>query len=201
MQVQESFLGRPMGRAALAALAGLTVLALTGPAPAGPAPAVPAPANNIGNPLCASDGKIDAKKVGPLIAGTWHGEAPGVIPAMGVQHFVVTISARSGHLYMHGGPRWIELRPVQGTRKPLHYDFIHHKPLPKSAWGTKATLDDLQVAAACELGMLPQFSWTFGTGGRTSAGIYSFLMPGIAVGTMWNSAGGMREVQLTKVTP
>jgi len=171
-----------------AALAGLAVLALAGPARASDDSAV-----------CGPDGaRMRLGKLGPLLAGTWQGEAPGLGYTTGVQKFPVTISYKNGRLYMSDGGHMTELRPVRGARKPLRYDFVKQRKLPKSAWATEITLQDVELTSGCKLTVAPQFSWTLGTGARSSNGIYSFVSANIGLGTMWNSAMGSREVLLTR---
>jgi hypothetical protein len=182
---------------ALRVAAGAIVLAL--PLALG-APAA-AQADDSNNGVCGPNVEswnFSVSKLGPHITGTWNGQAPGIGVTRGVQHFSTTISLENGRLYLSGNGVKTELRPVRGTRKALRYDFINQRPLPKSAYAMDISLEDLSLVMDCDLSIAPQFTWTFGSGDRRSSGIYTFAGPNIAVGTMWNSGGGAREVLLQR---
>jgi hypothetical protein len=151
------------------------------------------------NPVCGPDSfRFDVSKIGPHITGQWTGTAPGIGVTMGVQTFTMTISMNNGRLYISDGARKAELRPMHGTRKALRYDFLKGKALPKAAHAVDVSVDDFGLVLGCDMNVAPQFAWTFGAGSRRSDGIYSFGSPHHALGTMWNSARGAREVYLSR---
>ena len=152
------------------------------------------------NLVCGTQtaGRFKLDQIGPMIAGTYTAKAPGLGMTKGVQTFTVTISYERGRVYLSGDGRKIELTPVYGTRKELRYDPIQQKVLPKSAHAAEVTLDEMALLMDCDLGVAPQFTWTQGSGGRASGGVYSFLDGDVALGTMWNSAMGAREVLLMR---
>lgn len=157
---------------------------------------------NQQNTVCGagiSAGKFKLSEIGPKVAGTWQATAPGLGYTQGVQEFDVVISFERGRLYIGGGggPK-VELKPVYGTRKALRYDPIRQKALPESAHAAKLSLEDIELVTACNPGIAAQFTWTYGMGGNSSGGIYSFLGEHVALGTMWNNRQGAREVLLQR---
>lgn len=158
-------------------------------------------AEDAANEVCAPDisaGQFDVSVIGPKIAGNWQGKAPGLGFTTGVQTFPVEISYQNGRLYYGSGGVKVELRPVYDTRKPLRYDFVKQKRIPEDGRATELSLEEMSVVTNCELPIAPQFTWEYGAGDRRSSGVLSFLEGSIAVGTMWNSAGGTREVMLLR---
>lgn len=153
------------------------------------------------NGVCGPDvdsWDISVSKIGPLIAGTWTGTAPGMGFTQGVQTFTVNITLENGRLYMSGNGAKIELKPVRGARKPLRYDFVKQQPLPKSKQAVDVSVDDFGLVLNCDMSIAPQFTWSYGMGARRSSGVYTFGSPTAALGTMWNSAQGAREVYLSR---
>lgn len=151
------------------------------------------------NKVCGPDSvNMSMSEIGPLIEGQWTGEAPGLGPTTGVQTFSMTISLEYGRLYISSGGQKTRLEPVRGTRKALRYDFVKQKALPEDAHAIKVTVDDFGVVTGCDMNLATQFTWTFGSGSRTSQGVYSFANDRQALGTMWNSAQGAREVYLSR---
>lgn len=120
--------------------------------------------------------------------------APGMGFTTGVQTFPVEVSFERGRLYMGGDGKKVELHPVYGTRKALRYDFVRQAPLPETAHATGLPLEDFALITDCEPGIAAQFSWTLGSGGQSSGGVISFFGVHTALGTMWNSGQGAREV-------
>lgn len=153
------------------------------------------------NMVCGPDvsaGQFKLDEIGPRIAGTWSGRAPGLGFTAGVQTFTADITFERGRIYILANDTKIELKPVYGTRKELRYDPIRQQALPESARAVKVSLEDIGLVTDCEIGLAPQFTWTYGTGARSSGGVYSFLDSHTAIGTMWNSARGAREVYLSR---
>ena len=154
------------------------------------------------NTICGpklSAGRFKLSVIGPRIAGTWKATAPGIGFTTGVQQFDVVIRYTNGRLYITGdGGAPTELKPVYGTRKALRYDPIRQKPLPKKSQAAKASLEDIALITDCEPGIAAQFTWRNGNGANSSGGFYSFLQDKFAIGTMWNSAQGTREVLLRR---
>ena len=175
-----------------AAIASLLALGLAAPAPAKDDPE---------NPVCGPDvdsWKISVDEIAPHITGTWTGTAPGLGYTQGVQTFTVTITEQYGRLYMSGNGAKIELKPVRGARKPLRYDLVNQRKLKKAAHAVDVTLDEFGLVLNCDLAVAPQFTWSYGSGARRSGGVYTFGSPNAALGTMWNSAQGAREVYLSR---
>ncbi|MEC7761948.1 MAG: hypothetical protein VX874_08590 [Pseudomonadota bacterium] len=151
------------------------------------------------NEVCGPSARsMSMSEIGPLIEGQWTGEAPGLGPTMGVQKFSMTITLEYGRLYISDGAQKTRLEPVRGTRKALRYDFVKQQALPEDAHAIKVSVDDFGVVVGCDMDMASQFTWTFGSGSRTSQGVYSFASPTQGLGTMWNSARGAREVYLSR---
>ncbi len=159
--------------------------------------AVPAEPNMVCGPD-VSAGQFKLDEIGPRIAGTWSAEAPGLGFTAGVHAFNANITFERGRIYILANGTKIELRPVYGTRKELRYDPIRQQALPEAAHAVKVSLEDIGLVTDCEIGLAPQFTWTYGTGARSSGGVYSFLDSHTAIGTMWNSAQGAREVYLSR---
>lgn len=194
---EEACAPRPRAGAAwpCAALAGLLALGLVLPG------AARADDPDEANEVCApevSAGRFKVREIGPKIAGSWNARAPGLGFTRGMQEFPVEISFEYGRLYYAGSGVKVELRPVY-TRKPLRYDFVRQQPIPESARATELTLKDISVMTNCDLQIAPQFSWEYGTGNRRSNGVLSFMEDYVAIGTMWNSAMGAREVTLNRI--
>jgi hypothetical protein len=159
------------------------------------------PAMAQGNDVCGPDvsaGTFKVSEIGPRIAGIYEGQAPGMGYTTGIQTFKVQISFSNGRLYIGDGATIFELRPVHGTRKELRYDPIKQMPLPEAARVSKIALEDMELVTDCDSRIAPQFMWTNGTGARASSGLYSFLDRDTALGMMWNSAMGAREVVLLR---
>ena len=153
------------------------------------------------NPVCGpevSGGRFDMAAIGSKIAGTWSARAPGLGVTKGVQTFTISIKVEYGRVYAEGNGTRIALNPVHGTRKALRFDPVRQKALPVEAHAVDMSLEDVELVTDCDLTIAPQFTWTYGSGSRTSAGIYTFLSPNFAIGTMWNSGGGAREVFLSR---
>lgn len=153
------------------------------------------------NDVCGpevSAGTFKVSEIGPRLVGTYEGQAPGKGNATGVQTFTVQITYSNGRLYIGNGAGASELKPVHGTRKELRYDPIKQMPLPEEARAAKISLGEMELVTNCDSRIAPQFTWTSGTGARTSSGIYSFLDRDTALGMMWNSAKGVREVFLLR---
>ncbi len=153
------------------------------------------------NMVCGPDvsaGQFKLDEIGPRIAGTWSAKAPGLGFTAGVHAFTANITFERGRIYILANGTKIELRPVYGTRKELRYDPIRQQALPEAAHAVKVSLEDIGLVTDCEIGLAPQFTWTYGTGARSSGGVYSFLDSHTAIGTMWNSAQGAREVYLSR---
>lgn len=153
------------------------------------------------NPVCGpgvDSYDITVSEIGPLIEGTWTGTAPGIGATTGVQTFTMTITLEYGRLFISDGAQKTRLEPVRGTRKPLRYDFVKQRVLPEEAHAVKVTVEEFGLLLDCDMNIAPQFTWTFGSGSRRSDGIYSFGSPNNALGTMWNSARGAREVYLSR---
>ena len=186
---------RPLALVAFIALATAPGWAQDGAA--GPGTALPpAPPN----PVCGTftAGQFKLAEIGPAIAGAWQGTAPGIGMTAGVQTFTVAFSFERGRLYASGDGGKVELKPIYRNRKALRWDPVRQMPLPETAHAVAVTPQDVALVAGCELDLAPQFSWTLGSGAQTASGIYSFFGPDIALGTMWNSARGAREVYLTR---
>jgi hypothetical protein len=183
-------------RAAVFGVAAMFALPLA--APAQDSAAVPDVPNDICGPEVDSY-RFSVSEIGPKLAGTWSAQAPGIGMTQGVQTFTVEISYKNGRLYMSGGGGGMtELVPVRGARKALRYDFIHQKPLPPEAHAVEVSLDDFALVFNCDLAVAPQFTWAMGTGARRASGVYTFVSPNHAIGTMANSAAGAREVYLSR---
>jgi hypothetical protein len=151
------------------------------------------------NEVCGPDSyNASMSEIGPLIEGEWTGTAPGLGTTAGVQKFTMTISLEYGRLYISSGGQKTRLEPVQGTRKALRYDFVKQRALPEDAHAVAVTVDDFGLTLGCDMNIAPQFTWTFRSGNRQSQGIYSFASSSHALGTMWNSARGAREVWLSR---
>lgn len=166
---------------------------LAGPAPA--QEAVEAP-----NLVCNEASRLAFRttRIGTQISGIWNARAPGIGFTQGIQTFSVNISMDNGRLYLMAGGRKIAMSPIQGVRKELRWDFRKGQRIAESAQATPLSLEDIGLMADCELAVAPQYQWSMGSGQNASAGIYSFVSPTMAIGTMWNSAGGTREVILTR---
>jgi len=157
-----------------------------------------------GNEICGPDvsaGRFKLSEIGPQIAGPYEGTAPGINGTQGVQTFKVEISFSNGRLYMGGDGRKVELTPVYGTRKELRYDPIRQMPLGPDDLAAKIPMEDIELSTGCDHRIAPQFTWTAGSGARSSGGVYSFLSRDAALGTMWNSGKGAREVYLVRDIP
>lgn len=146
----------------------------------------------------ATSMSFNVKKVGELIEGTWTGVAPGIGHTTGVQTFQVDIEMQNGRPVLKSNGRMTRLNAVQGPRKALRYDFVNQRALPEEAHAVKVSIDDFGLTTGCDMAFAPQFAWQFGSGSRRSNGIYSFASPTHAIGTMWNSAQGAREVYLSR---
>jgi hypothetical protein len=181
---------------ALLCAAVLFAISLAAPAEAQDAVAPPDPNMVCGPGVSAGQFKLD--EIGPRIAGTWSAEAAGLGFTAGVHAFTANITFERGRIYILANGTKIELKPVYGTRKELRYDPIRQQALPKAAHAVKVSLEDIGLVTDCEIGLAPQFTWTYGTGARSSGGVYSFLDSHTAIGTMWNSAQGAREVYLSR---
>lgn len=154
-----------------------------------------------GNEVCGpevSAGRFKLAQIGPQIAGLYEGTAPGIGFTRGVETFDVEISYQNGRVYMGGGGHKVELTPVYGMRKELRYDPIRQAPLPAEALAAQISMEDIELSTGCDRRIAPQFTWTAGSGARSSGGVYSFLSGDAALGTMWNSAKGAREVYLVR---
>jgi hypothetical protein len=151
------------------------------------------------NTVCNPDSyNVTVSEIGPALEGQWTGKAPGLGPTTGVQTFTMTISLEYGRLYISSGGQKARLEPVRGTRKALRYDFVKQQAIPEEAHAIKVSVDDFGVVTGCDMSLAPQFTWRFGSGNRSSQGIYSFASSYQALGTMWNSAQGAREVYLSR---
>ncbi len=153
------------------------------------------------NDVCdpeVSAGTFKVSEIGPRLVGIYEGQAPGKGNATGVQTFTVQITYSNGRIYIGKGAKASELKPVHGARKELRYDPIKQMPLPEEARAAKISLAEMELVTNCDSRIAPQFTWTSGTGGRTSSGIYSFLDRDTAIGMMWNSGQGVREVLLLR---
>ncbi|MAM62408.1 hypothetical protein [Maritimibacter sp. UBA3975] len=163
--------------------------------------AVPAISQDDENKVCSygSDGsRLSPAELGPMIEGQWTGTAPGLGVTTGVQTFPLTITLEYGRLYISSGGQKARLEPVRGPRKALRYDFVKQKAIPEEAHAVAVNVEDFGLVLGCDMNVAPQFTWTFGSGNRRSQGIYSFASPDHALGTMWNSARGAREVYLSR---
>lgn len=150
------------------------------------------------NDVCGLDvsaGTFEMSEIGPRLVDTYEGRAPGGGFATGIQTFTVQISYSNGRLYIGDAATTFELRPMRGARKELRYG---QTPLPEAARVAKISLEDMELVTDCDSRIAPQFIWTNGSGARASSGLYSFLDRDTALGMMWNSAMGAREVVLLR---
>ncbi|MBQ0750190.1 MAG: hypothetical protein KBT70_08305 [Roseovarius sp.] len=182
-----------MTRIALSAL----LIALTGP--------VLAQQNTtITNEICSETPRgsqgFDLRRIGPILEGSWSETAGGIGATMGVQRNEVEIfyDPSRNRLYLGGDGMQTELVPVQGGNKELRHDFVSERPMAPELFATKSDLAEWAYVLGCDMGLAPQFSWQIGSGTRRAEGIISFFSETEAIGTKWNSAGGAREVSLTK---
>lgn len=144
--------------------------------------------------------EFDLRRIGPILEGSWSETAGGIGATMGVHRNEVEIvyDPSLNRLYLGGDGMQTELVPVQGGNKELRRDFVSGQPMAPELFATKLDLAEWACVLGCDMGLAPQFSWQIGSGTRRAEGIISFFSETEAIGTKWNSAGGAREVSLTK---
>lgn len=152
---------------------------------------------DVPNDVCNPDSPVRFRSsvVGALISGHWQGTAPGIGVTMGVQRFAVQIFIENGRLYMQGEGQKVALAPNVGVRKALRTQMRTGKPIPIEAQATGLSLEDIELVTDCSFAAAPQYQWE----SRGAGGFYSFVSPDLAIGSMWNRAGGTREVLLERI--
>lgn len=144
--------------------------------------------------------KLDLRRIGPLLEGSWVETAPGIGPTMGVHRNDVALiyDRMRNRLYISSDGMQTELVPVRGGNRELRYDFIRGKPMDPEMFAIAPDVTEWAYALGCDIGLAPQFSWQIGSGGQRADGIISFFSESEAMGTKWNLARGAREVSLSK---
>lgn len=149
-------------------------------------------------------GFVDAdnlSEVGPLIAGVYTEQAKGLRTATGVDENPVEVTYNEMRNRLYIGPPGeaaIELVPVRGAAKPLRWDYRTGEPMDPSGYLNSLDPQDYSVLSGCDFTRPVQFEWSFGSGGRSSAGLITFLSETTAVGVKWNSAMGARETVMSR---
>ncbi|MDF3605313.1 hypothetical protein PE067_03540 [Paracoccus sp. DMF-8] len=144
--------------------------------------------------------KLDLRRIGPLLEGTWTETAAGIGATMGVHRNVLEIvyDRMRNRLYIAADGMRTELVPVRGGNRELRYDFVKGAPMDPSMFAIKPDVAEWAFVLGCDMGLAPQFSWHIGSGARRADGIISFFSETEAMGTKWNSGRGAREVSLSR---
>ena len=158
----------------------------------------------IPNEICSETprgaDKLDLRRIGPLLEGTWTETAAGIGATMGVHRNVLEIvyDRMRNRLYIAADGMQTELVPVRGGNRELRYDFVKAAPMDPSMFAIKPDVAEWAFVLGCDIGLAPQFSWHIGSGARRADGIISFFSETEAMGTKWNSGRGAREVSLSR---
>src|SRR5690606_25999889 len=83
--------------------------------------------------------KLDLRRIGPLLEGTWSETAAGIGATMGVHRNVLEIvyDRMRNRLYIAADGMQTELVPVRGGNRELRYDFVKGAPMDPSMFAIK----------------------------------------------------------------
>ncbi|MCB1313358.1 MAG: hypothetical protein KDK29_16435 [Sedimentitalea sp.] len=158
----------------------------------------------ISNEVCSETPrgaqKLELRRIGPLLEGSWEETAAGIGYTTGVQKSNVEIiyDRMRNRLYLGSDGMRTELVPVRDGNRELRYDFVKGRPMDPDLFAIEPDLAEWAFVLGCDIGLAPQFSWQVGSGARRADGIISFFSGSEAMGTKWNSARGAREVSLSR---
>ncbi|MFD2858142.1 hypothetical protein ACFSZS_30020 [Seohaeicola zhoushanensis] len=167
-------------------------------------PAVSQQNGAIPNEICSEAqrgaDKLDLRRIGPLLEGSWTETAVGIGATVGVHRNALEIvyDRMRNRLYIAADGMQIELVPARGGNRELRYDFVKGAPMDPSMFAIEPDVVEWTFVLGCDIGLAPQFSWHIGSGARRADGIISFFSETEAMGTKWNSGRGAREVSLSK---
>lgn len=173
------------------------LIALAGPALAQQNTAIQ---NEICSETPRGSERLDLRRIGPLLEGSWTEISQGIGMTMGVHRNEVEIiyDRMRNRLYLSGDGMQTELVPVRDGNRELRYDFTAQRAMEPAMFATKSDLIEWAYVLGCDIDLAPQFSWQIGSGTRRADGIVSFFSETEAIGTKWNSGRGAREVSMTK---
>jgi len=163
------------------------------------APALAQLSGAIPNEICSETprgaDKLDLRRIGPLLEGTWTETAAGIGATMGVHRNVLEIvyDRMRNRLYIAPDGMQTELVPVRSGNRELRYDFVKGAPMEPSMFAIKPDVAEWAFVLSCDIGLAPQLSWHVGSGAQRADGIISFFSETEAMGTKWNSGRGTRK--------
>ena len=175
----------------------LTAFALSHLSFAAPAAAeqvvVTSPCQGDVSPATATD-------MGRYLAGNWNMIAPGTGFTTGTNVGQVTLRFDEGSkiLFMEGGGASVALVPIGMTQNlgdpiplPPSFDASIEALTPLGL-----TAEEIELVSGC---VNPaRYWWTMSMGGNSSWGAIAFIFEDAASGFMANSAGGSRQMQLSR---
>jgi len=135
-----------------------------------------------------------------FLEGAWQMSAAGTGFTTGTNLMTVMLRADpgSGRLMMEGQGMSVPLHPVglardvgAGAPAQPEFDIAVESLTPDGL-----SRDDITVLTGCERPL--RYWWSMGSGARSSWGALMFVGDGMASGYMANSAGGSRNVMMTR---
>ncbi|MEO1705557.1 MAG: hypothetical protein AAFR50_09515 [Pseudomonadota bacterium] len=143
---------------------------------------------------------VTAADMGPYLAGTWQMMVPGTGFTTGTNVGSVTLrfDDASGTLFMEGQGVSVPLIPMNLARdvsdpEPPQPDFDASL---EAMTPSGLTADEIALVADCKNPV--RYWWEMSVGGNRSWGAMTFIFEDAASGFMANSAGGSRQMQLTR---